>query len=380
MADTNKHVETFAPSRIKRIVDVNGINCEVSKKISELKKKKNEFREKQLTNLSKEEVDALWKDNKEKYKEYKLSKRKLDSSDIEDDKKKQLEEELSKYDFTEFNEFNYYYERDLLSRQRVRFNQKINSILSIVVEEMIRELLLFAAAKTRDNKRKMIKSVYFVDEGHENLKYYPLYFNLNSYKEQLKTTDLNDEEKQKTTGENNFVYYITKLWSIIKSENKEFETYRAGKESYIYLSNLTVDFLDRLKPWFEVFTSLMKLRTIQEKMIKKIIELMMIDGNGDVDSVNLFEKIEKHLEDINSKKKDNSSSTESKSGDEEVEDEEPDKEVEEEPNEKVDNKTGDEVEEKPDEKEPSKRELRQKTIKRAQPLLQSKRRARLSKT
>jgi hypothetical protein len=222
-----------------------------------------------------------------------------------------------------------------ISRERVRFSNDASVVLSIICDEIIRQLLRFAMDRTIEaNKRNTtIHALY--SPGVEQLTLYPLVKSLatfasrkemfdkqfqetllkseisaavsNAEKELKKLHDIKTPRKRKVEAEvaevppsvvatkvvaedvevsskTSFKTYVKHVYNSVK-EDEKYKQLFLSFEFKNYLSELLVELIKRLSTLVYLTTTTMKNKTVNDVAILKTVESLMIDTHDPVETI-----------------------------------------------------------------------------------------------
>lgn len=228
---------------------------------------------------------------------------------------------------------------DAISKGRVRFNNECAITITVVIEKLLEEVIVFAMEQLKKNGKKIVHPSHYLMDGHQNLPLYCLLRNLPVYEHQLmckrkieqwednrrrmeriikaeyksahdgwkSRNDPNEKEpsikdfmneakdngryetKQPITPEftnyvgapTNFEFYVVSLWGTLKEKTEGCSALRISTDMRQFLDNLVLDFINRLQPWLRAFTTAAKVNTVQNTVVKNALRLMIIDGGND---------------------------------------------------------------------------------------------------
>jgi hypothetical protein len=330
---------SIPPARVRKIIDKQGINSVVQKEIN-FKQELLAYQKDGCQPKSPEYKNfksAKYEETKKRYKEYEELHKKLHA--VEADKslsKEQKEEEGKKLkEQMEHIKAQDVYVAKLVqisikSGQKIRFNELVCVGLGILVQHMLTVIINHSIQQVRDDRKKIVGVEHCA--GMEKLDIYPFvhtlpalarlkeYNNkLHEFNEKIrrlkaakaKTGDnvsakesINNEiQKEKkyskpqmypeetpsgVYNEKNELFYYTNnvrkslknaySSSVISDSEKEFnDNVRLSNTYRRFLSELTVEFLKRLCPWFMSFLKMQKLKTINVKTTYQVLKLMSAD-------------------------------------------------------------------------------------------------------
>lgn len=313
-------------ARFRKLLDNNGLNSKIQSNIDEVKKQILKYRKGTMDPKSTEYKTfntPEYTQSEAKYEAYKkLSKFKTQLLDKNSAEFKARTEEQRKIEILETDLKMTDYKKDYLvglklqilefSKGRYRFNDNICILLGIISHTLVSKILTHAIKLAEDQKKKTVSIIHC--EGIEKLDIFPLihsvpaYHNMRHNLEVLKTvqskiTDINakktkgmDEsakaglklqveavkkaqtlhyEPQNPHGDK-FFYYIKKLKKAINDEGSD-KKIKLSKDLSKFLSELVVDFVQRLCPYFTTFLHCTHTKTINKDILFSILELIMID-------------------------------------------------------------------------------------------------------
>ncbi|SIP86090.1 Hypothetical protein PACV_377 [Pacmanvirus A23] len=230
-----------------------------------------------------------------------------------------------------------------LSRERTRFSNEAAVALSIVCDELIQQLTDHAMKRVLLAKKKIIHVSHLHEAGVEQLSLYPLFKSLPSFlatatKLQKEKTDLTYEQtmsavltqaerefkkkyavhtpKKKKTAEavaevvaqpepvtpaepaveaeaeveaveddesseskTSFRFYVGQVCKEMIKRDPNFKSVRISTEIRAYLSDLLVEFIQRLSSLVHLTATCMKNKTVNDVAIMRTVESLLIDGH-----------------------------------------------------------------------------------------------------
>ena len=237
---------------------------------------------------------------------------------------------------------------EALRGQRRNISVASARILSIVCNELARQLLCHGMDQLKDG-RGLVTVKHLHSPGFENLNTYPLFRTLNKWtteeaalraaeqtaardaeiarltKELTRankklgkdqddaqdaaqapeevnaeiTTDEDDDE----SGVVNFRTYIGHLYTRLKSEEK-YSNVRCANNVREYLSDIVVEFLDRISPMFNIMLNATKEHTISDRIVLSVLQILLTDGQTVEESFEFRETKVDHPDDRKKTKKD----------------------------------------------------------------------------
>jgi histone H3/H4 len=316
----------ISPARVRRFLDGGNLNAAVAALQAIYKKDIDAYNN----------AEALLKEGKRKEK-YEEKVKKEDGSEdfsiktreveLTEAEKLALQTEMSNIQphLAEFIEKSTAY-----SRERVRVSTDAPVALAIVCEALTQQLGTHAMESTLKAKKKIVQIDHIHSAGVESLSLYPLVKSLPSFvanagrvaaeakrveleaavadakekalkefKKLHKIPNAKKAEKPATqpapaapveepvaqphvddvvTTNTGFQHYVHQVCKVCTSK-KEYEKIRFSKEFKQYLSDLIVEFINRLSSLVHLTTDSMKIKTVNKSSIMKTIEFIMIDGH-----------------------------------------------------------------------------------------------------
>ncbi len=98
-----------------------------------------------------------------------------------------------------------------------------------------------------------------------------------------------EEHEDPSDAKTSFKFYIQALCKEMQRKDVGFKTIRISSEIKSYLSNLVVEFIQRLAPLVSLTAHSMKNKTINGASILRTVESLLIDGHSAVETVELVE-------------------------------------------------------------------------------------------
>jgi histone H3/H4 len=220
-----------------------------------------------------------------------------------------------------------------LSRERTRFSNEASIVLSIVCDETVQQLVEHAMDRALAAKKKIIQVPHLHEAGVEKLSLFPLIKNLPSFvatadklaktaqeesaaailaaaltkaekdfkkKYEIKTPKKKKEpevaqteevvepaadEEDPSDSKTSFKFYVHQVCKELVKRDEKFKAIRISTDIRTYLSNLLVEFIQRVSPLVLLMSSSMKNKTVNDVAILKAVECLLIDGHHAVESV-----------------------------------------------------------------------------------------------
>lgn len=207
---------------------------------------------------------------------------------------------------------------EALRSERRHISADASRILSVVCNEMVRQLLCHGMDQLKDG-HGLVTIKHLHTPGFENLGTYPLFRTLKSWAsqettiritEQLAardteiarlTKELNrankrlgkdaveaaeDEEDVEGAAEEvddensnvvNFRTYVGHLYTRLKQDAK-YENARCANKVREYLSDIIVEFLDRVSPMFSIMLAMTRTHTVSDRVVMSVLQMLLTDG------------------------------------------------------------------------------------------------------
>lgn len=240
-------------------------------------------------------------------------------------------------------------EYDTYSKQKIRVNREAHVAVAGVLQEIIEQIAYCTMEQANLENKKIIMPLHSLGDKHDQIPLFPLMANLPAYKkmceykdsikrweEDCKKFDVRvkneakkrglkikdhmahkkDQRPKKPVPENYcppnasktaFEFYIGGIFTSLRSvDTDKFSELRISSPIKTYLSNLALDFCNRLVPWIMTVIHLRNIKTVGWEVIMSVVELMLIDGGSEfyVEDIKLTikDRIDK-LKAYNAKKK-----------------------------------------------------------------------------
>jgi hypothetical protein len=236
------------------------------------------------------EASKPFKDDYRKYKE--LSK----NAEANADELNRLRPNYEKY--------------EALNKCRLRIGGDTHIAISIMCDEIVRELAELAFSRCASHKNKQVEATYLHERNESNVQYaeslslYPLYRNLPSWstfpdafrpkQRAKKAKDEGDSDKEELVEEANdkspkFTYYVDEICRRYLLRD-EFKALRVSGNLREYCSQLVTEFLSRMSGLLQIGIKTNETKTLSLNLIYAVVELLMADGQSLATS--LVEKVE----------------------------------------------------------------------------------------
>ena len=230
-----------------------------------------------------------------------------------------------------------------LTHERVRFSNTAPVVLSIICDELVREIAQHAMENVIAHKKKIIHIEHLHTPGIENISLYPLIKSLPSFaakseehekirrqvevdkeinialtkvKKQLRKKFGRDvdqyfagdeksgpkepvekpapEEAQSDDDDGvdhktSFKFYVNQICKSLVAENEKYKPIRISSEIKSYLSDLVVEFIKRVSPLVYLTTKSMKNKTANDAVILRVVEMLLVDSKPFKESIEFLE-------------------------------------------------------------------------------------------
>jgi len=195
---------------------------------------------------------------------------------------------------------------DELNKQVIRISHNAPSVLSVVSDTMVKDLIRFGFSQLIQSGKKTLDVSYFYSNDIKSSRYYSLFSSLPSYTSSAADTnvaagaknDVGDNENDDSSDNMTFNTYITEAINDIK---KDFEPkIIIGKKVKKYLSNLVIELIRRVSVITKsLLKTIINVRTIVPNHIKEVIRILLLDGNSPSDEIdNLMNLIDDKIKQI----------------------------------------------------------------------------------
>lgn len=236
----------------------------------------------------------------------------------------------------------YVFKMDALSRERERFSSSAPTVLSIVCDEIVRQLVSHTIESAINDDRKIILNRHMHCEGVEKLSLYKLVKDLPSFKrgaelyaesleqkreEELKkairTESWRDfrtrynqslarkkkvpamvlpikapelaaepvvaeehvDDELDLNNKSSFVFYVVRECKSITNSNKAYNGIRISTEIKKYLSDILIEFIRKMSTQVYLTTDAMTRKTVNKNAIMRTIQKLMVDGHKSVETI-----------------------------------------------------------------------------------------------
>jgi hypothetical protein len=238
-----------------------------------------------------------------------------------------------------------------LSRERIRFSNEAAVVLAIICDEMVQQLAGAAMNHILATKKKIIYVQHLHEAGVEKLSLYPLFKTLPSFSAQAvaiakataddqratalkealtqgekdfkkkynvrvarkkvdpdaaksevkpeavaevaaeaeKPEAKEEDEDSDSDSKTSFKFYVDKVCKELVRREPKYSAIRVSTKIKVYLSDLVVEFIQRISPLVHLTAHLMKNKTINDIAILKTVEALLLDGHTGVETIELKE-------------------------------------------------------------------------------------------
>jgi hypothetical protein len=218
-------------------------------------------------------------------------------------------------------------EQDALGRERIRFSNDVPWILSIVCDELIKQLLEHAMDRVLLADKKIIQVSHMHEEGVDKLTLYPLVANLRLWKNPPEAPLKKNAKKGAAMPQNvpapepvehdkyPFKYYVAEICAnlispevtgadgkVTKQDNGKYAVVRVSEHIKKYCSDLLVQLLERLAPLVQLKLEAMNVKTITNTAIMSTIQEILEDGQEPVEELKYETKLAADPEEVKKEK------------------------------------------------------------------------------
>jgi hypothetical protein len=231
-----------------------------------------------------------------------------------------------------------------LTRERTRFSNEASIALSIVCNELINQLAAHTMDRVLASKKKIIQVSHLHESGVEKLSLYPLVKSLPSFVREA--SKLADEAQKRTfeatlaaklaqaekdfrkkyavvlkkkkavpapeqapvavegavaepevidesepepcesaDSKTSFRFYVGQACKDLKESDARYAGIRISTDIRSYLSDLLVEFMQRLSTLVHLTASSMKNKTVNEAAVMRTVEMLLVDGHSPVETI-----------------------------------------------------------------------------------------------
>lgn len=233
-----------------------------------------------------------------------------------------------------------------LSRERTRFSNEASIVLSIICDELVQQLVEHTMNRVLAAKKKIIQISHLHESGVEALSLYPLIKSLPSFTatasklandlrlEVAKSTlamhlaqaekefkkkynvhvpkkkkdvpaveapaaeqapepvaeeahDADVDEEEPGDSKTSFKFYVHQVCKELVKRDAKYKAVRVSTEIRGYLSDLLIEFIQRISPLVLLTANSMKNKTVNDVAILRTVESLLIDGHSAVETVEL---------------------------------------------------------------------------------------------
>jgi len=224
-----------------------------------------------------------------------------------------------------------------LSRSRTRFSSEASVVLSIVCDELIQQIVRHTIQCMLDSKKKILQVCHLHSDGVDKIPLFPLVKTLPSFAknadmfaaevaeeentnmvsallaqaekdfkkkysvrskksvadspseeegdESPKDDQSHESEEEGAESKTSFRCYVHQVYTAIKNDNPDYARVRISRSFKHYLSDLLVEFIQRIAPLVLLTTNSMKNKTINDVAILRTIENILVDGHTPVETI-----------------------------------------------------------------------------------------------
>jgi hypothetical protein len=226
-----------------------------------------------------------------------------------------------------------------LSRERTRFSNESSVVLSIICNEIISQCADHTMNRALAAKKKIIQVAHLHADGVEKLPLYPLISTLPTFRETAErlskaasdkkiaddlaaarsqaekdfrkkhnvkvpkrkkvavadTTDGPAAEaaepeiasEEVVDSKTSFKFYVHLVCKELVRQNEAYKTIRVSTEIRSYLSDMLVEFIERIAPLVQLVADTMNIKTVNDVAIMHTIESLLVDGHTPVEDIML---------------------------------------------------------------------------------------------
>ncbi len=238
---------------------------------------------------------------------------------------------------------------EALTPERTRFSTEASIVLAIISHELTKQLATHAMCRVLAAKKKIIQINHLHEQGVEMLPLYPLVKSLPSFvqtsaklahaareaemadfkaqimysaekdfkkkygvhaskkkkvdepaqvvepvvekpaEEHEEVLPGSDEAEDSQDSKTSFQFYVGQICRELVNQDSRYKAVRISTEIRSYLSDLLVEFIQRLSTLVYLTATCMKNKTINDTAIMKTVEMLLVDGHKQVDTIELKE-------------------------------------------------------------------------------------------
>lgn len=191
---------------------------------------------------------------------------------------------------------------ELVSKLRHRFSNDSSVALTSVLDYVVQDLAKIAIVNARSVYKSIIKVEHVILNKLEDSTVYPLLRNLPVVLKVMSEQPVEEEETEvkeesDTTGPN-FDFYVHEICKQVRAELVEqddnYKTIRISREIRQFGSRVVIELIERLSPLIKLHVQNTKVKTINDGVVKFVVQFLFTDAN--VDSTDLFTFVEEKLE------------------------------------------------------------------------------------
>lgn len=192
-------------------------------------------------------------------------------------------------------------QKKALSQAKSRFSGEAPVALSIICDEFVKSLIVYAMDNAKlDTGKKIVQVNHLHYSSVNKIKYYKLLQTLPSYvanENKFKEKQNNnvvenvddDQEDEVELSRTTFKHYIIHACKDVSNYSPNHVGIKTSTQFKSYLSDLTIELINRLSPLIKLVACTSKHKTITEFAVLDTVKLLLIDGCESEDNITLVQ-------------------------------------------------------------------------------------------
>lgn len=194
---------------------------------------------------------------------------------------------------------------DYVSKLRCRFSNEASVVLASALDYLVQDLVRTAMVNARARGKAIIKVCHVLQDGFDDVEMAPLVRNLDVVQSALggdvdekedDTVD-GDDEKEAEEGDDDskkssFKFYVNQICKSVKAElvakDDTYTPVRISQEIRRFGSDVVIQMIQRVSPLIKMYTETADIKTVNDKVVNFIFNLLLTDARRDTTAFNKF--------------------------------------------------------------------------------------------
>ena len=187
---------------------------------------------------------------------------------------------------------------ELVSKLRHRFSNDSSVALTSVLDYVVQDLARVAIVNAKAVYKSIIKVEHVLYNKLADSTVLPLLNNLPCIQNNLAEPPAEDNEEEEAYTGPSFDFYVHEICKQVRAElieeDEKYKTIRISKDIRQFGSQVVVELIERLSPLISLYVQNTKVKTINDNVIKFVVQFLFVDAK--VDCTKLFTFVNEKLE------------------------------------------------------------------------------------